>query len=183
MLRKLLIVVGIATILMTPAALAGHGAAPVTMHRTYELGPTFFVWSCPPGDAGLDCDPTGQTQDDSIDLGGVQIFAEDVPVGVDTVQASVVDDVWGAGVVAGFLCTEENGDNICGDTEAGEVQQNFCGQSEVMDIPPAPNWEKVDVFVSFPVWQVEHCDPTAAPTGATSGGVANPAAGIFITFG
>lgn len=164
-----------------PAALAGHGGDPVSIHATYELGPTFFVWSCPPGDAGLGCDPTGQTQDGSIDLGGVQIFAEDVPRGVDSVQAAVVDDVFGPGSVAGFLCTEEDGNNVCGETDKGEAAQVFCGSSSTLSIPPAPNWEKTDVFVSYYGWELTDCD--LADGFATSGGVLNPNAGIFVTFG
>lgn len=173
-----MIVVGL--VLAAPTALAGHGGDPITIHRTYEVGFTYAGVHCVPGYATVDCDPTGQTQDGSIDASVVwyEKAAGDLPAGVDAVQASVIDDIFGPGIIGGHICTDEGGDgnDICG--EAHETNEAFCGQSSVVDIPRI--WQAVGVFLGGPVRQTLSCDPTQGI--ATSGGVLNPAGGVYLIF-
>lgn len=170
-----------------PAAYAGHGGLPVTYHTTYEFSTTLE-------DFAVD-DPAGVTHDGQINTGAARFLpqGEDgrpahmkarVPDGVDAVQASIVDDLWGPGVVAGFICTDEDENNVCGEqADKGEVQAIFCGDSPIVSIPASPNWDYLAVYVSLaPWWQLQDCDPNEAPTGALAGGVINPNAGIFTTF-
>lgn len=164
----------IAPILVVPPVLAGHGGDPITSHVTYEIGPTW-------GYGNLE-DPVGITQDNSIDTGGAKWFGDEMPRGVDKVQVTIIDDVWGGNVIGASVATDENGNNIYGEEENGEVSAEFCGTSPVVDIPPAPAWDAVIVFAGQPYRQYLACDPTAAPTGATTGGVVNPHGGIYGTF-
>lgn len=162
--------------LLAPAAAAGHGGDPVIVHRTYEEAHHNFAIL-----TGFRFeDPTGLTADGTIDLGGAVIFPEDVPDGVNTVQASIVDDIWGPGAVAGWLCVDVNGDSIC-DPEDDEPSLFFCGDSVVVDIPAAPGWNFINIIVAGSFTQALICDITAAPTGGTHGGVLDPAGGIFAT--
>lgn len=182
-IRLLLAAGATLALLAAPSASAGHGGDPVTLRATYEVGPLPGVWTCIPGSLLDGCDPTGLSQDGSIDAGGARWFPDEVPEGVDVVQASIVDDVWGANVIAANLFTCAGGNAICGDEEQGEVSVIFCGTSPPVDIPAAPAWEQVGVFLGYAVWQYTVCDFTDAPTGATTGGVLDPAGGIFVTFG
>lgn len=104
------------------------------------------------------------------------------PTDPSSVQASIIDDLWGPGVVAGFLCTDENANDVCGETDEGEVARWFCGDSAPVAVPPSPDLDAVAVFVGGPIAQAQHCDATEAPTGGTTGGVLNPGNGVFLTF-
>lgn len=172
-------IVAASLLLVAVPAQAGHGDAPLTVHQTYEeahhnQGGFFLVFR--------EDDPTGQTQDGTLDLGGTAFFPEDVEPGVDSLQASIVDDIYGAGTVVGWICSDENGDNLC-DPADEEISSFFCGQSQVVSIPPSPDWHFVIVGVGGPLSQALLCDPSQAPLGGTSGGVLNPNGGIFGTFG
>lgn len=159
----------LATVLsIAPLAAAGHGGDPITVHKCYESGP-------PPGLVVSHPDPTGQTCDGTIDVGGV--IAASPPVGhaVTGVQISVVDDVWASGAVGAFVCQDTNGDGICGGE--GEPAESFCGDSGVLSATIEPV-----VFLHGPVQQAQDCDAQQAPTGATTGGVLGPSGGIFFTF-
>lgn len=187
---KRLVLVMLAGALMTaPLALAGHGGAAISVHRTYEFGPAgdFQANNCVTGneDLGTGCDPTGQTQDGSIDYGGLIVTPDNPQVvdGMDSTQASIVDDVFGAEQVGGAICTDENGDGTACDEDAGEVNGQFCGSSPVFEVPAAPNFDAVVVFINGPMFQFfQGCDMTVAPT-STTGGVLNPNGGVFFTFG
>lgn len=171
---------------LAPLAAGGHGGTPVTLRATYETArpnawPVGLVWACPTGYLlGLagqeaDCDPTGQTQDGSIDLGGA-VFVNDDPGGplADTtrLRLAVVDDVFGAGVVAATFCI----DGVC--DEETENQGTFCGDSGVIEVPDG--WSDVVVWVWGPTGQALHCDIQEA-LGGTSGGVLTEDGGIFLT--
>lgn len=196
--------------LIAPAGAASHVDPGSSIHRTYELGPPgdFLVSDCVTGDerttywrhpldvsaAGApasdasgpeapqaSCDPAGQTQDGSIDVGGAVVRSGDVPDGVRSLQTDIVDDVFGADAVGGLVCNDRDGDLICGETADGELRANFCGTTPPLTIPPPRDWHAVVVFVNGPVAQTIDCDAAAAPT-ATTGGVLDPAAGIFLAF-
>lgn len=160
--------------LSAPPALAGHGGSPIRDHQTYEFAPTwgYSSWG----------DPAGVTDDGNFQTGGAKWFGEDLPVGVDAVQVSVVDDVWGAGVIGASLATDVDDNSIYGEEEQGEVAVQFCGNSPVVDLIPTPGWAALIVFVGQPYRQYLNCDPLDAPTGATTGGVLDPAGGVFGTF-
>lgn len=185
-MRNLLLAIGVGLLLTAAPALAGHGGDPISVQRTYEVGPIEVgAVTCIGNPQGLtgSCDPTGQTQDGSIDVGGAIFTADDLPDGVDAFQATIVDDIWGPDVVSGDMCTDEDGNDVCGETDKGEVEEEFCGSSSVVSIPPVPNFDSATVFVEGPQEQTTNgCSTTAAPTGATTGGVLNPNGGIFITF-
>lgn len=186
-MKKLLFATAMAAMLVAlgvPSAAAGHGGEPVTSHRTYEWGQTEVIAiNCATGSStlGTGCDPTGQTQDGSIDIAGIIWTPDELPDGVDSVQTAIVDDVFGSGVISGDACTDENGNNVCGETEEGEVETEFCGSSATFDIPPAPNWDAFVVFLEGVLEQnLNGCTPDAY---ATTGGVLNPNGGVFTTFG
>lgn len=185
-MKKLVLALLAGALMTAPVALAGHDGAAITVHRTYEFGPTGdrYAGNCMTGneDLGTSCDPTGQTQDNSIDHGAVIVGPGDVPEGVDAAQAAIVDDVWGAGVVGGAICTDEDGDSTYCEEDEGEVNGQFCGQSDTVSFPPAPNWDGVAIWINGIIFQtLQGCDLTAAPF-STTGGVLNPNGGVFYTF-
>lgn len=178
--RALPLIVAASLLILGVPVQAGHGGDPLTVHKTYE--------EAVHNTAGLILvqqfdDPTGQTQDGTLHLGGAGFYPEDVVPGVDSVQASIVDDVYGAGTVVGWITSDENGNNIGGEEEHGEVSVFFCGQSQPVSIPPSPDWYFIIIGVGGEIHQALICNPAAAPTGGTSGGVLNPAGGIYATFG
>lgn len=152
-------------------------------------------------------DPTGATDDGAInkgvcafhtpasdpgegsDLGPAHVLLN----GVTTIegqysvaQASVVDDVYG-NAVGGALCADFNHDHLCGDPEEGEPLTTFCGTSPPITVGQDSDDNDHDDFgwglvvgVNGPVWQALNCDPVAAPA-STTGGVMDPAGGIFVT--
>lgn len=168
---------------MVPVATATHGTDSLDQRRTYEVPP---VWN----DLALMSstnlgDPTGTTEDGSLDGGGV-IFARDaLPAAhrgdVRSVDVSIVDDQWGPEVVMGTICVEIDGDDLCG--EGFEPWQWFCGSLEGFDVPAG--WVEVQVYLAGPGAQFlwDECPFEPAPTGATTGGVRTDDGGVFATFG
>lgn len=156
-----------------------------TFHQTYEVGPTYGAFRCyatvdveQDVNPNEDCDPTGLTQDDSIDTGGAIFLPDEVAPGATSLQASIVDDVFGSDTTAGYLCTDQNDNNVCGETDQGEVRELFCGASPVVPIPTPDKWDAAVVFASYPGWMVtQGCDGFG-----TTGGVLDPAGGIYATF-
>lgn len=179
-MRNALIGIGIATLLLAaPLAAADHD---LTKQATYEFGPPgdLITITCLTGDEdlGTDCDATDLTQDDSIDIGGFIIGAEDLQ-GFTTGQGSIVDDVFGANVVGGWLCTDNDGDGGACDESSGEMRVIACGVWPPSSLPSA--FDAVAGFVNGPVFQTLDCDPVQAPT-STSGGLLDPSGGIFVSF-
>lgn len=182
-------IVALGLALLAPTALAGHGGPSKTLHRTYEFahhnqGPFWAAGDCITGEetgGALACDPTGQMQDGSFDVGGVWEHQHDpeVPHGTDGVQVRVVDDIWGGGVLAASLCTDDDDDQLCGETGEGEVRVTFCGDSPSISL--SGMWHIAVAVVGGGVRQALWCDINDAPA-ATSGGVLDPDAGIFLTF-
>lgn len=193
-MKKLLLAAAVLVLMVAPFATATH-SAPITEHRTYETalhnyGAVALAWTCPTGfvtgQVGEpDCDPTGTTQDGSIDLGGFVVTRDEDDATMDDISAvtiSIVDDVWGPGVVSGSAGTDEDDDNIAGEEDEGEARVDFCGDSAPMDVSGAhSDWVAIAGFVWGGVKQALDCDITAA-SGGTSGGVLDPAAGVFVTF-
>lgn len=177
-MRKTLIGFGIAILLLTvPLAAADHD---LSAHRTYEFGPPgdYIIIQCVTGNEqlGTDCDPTGTTQDGSIDLGGA-IFSGEELAGFTTVEASIVDDVFGSGTVGFWLCAHIEGSGACDDP--GELMGQFCGSSGAQTLPDG--YDSFTVFVNGAIFQALDCDATQAPT-STSGGLLDPSGGIFLSF-
>lgn len=111
-------------------------------------------------------------------------------------QLSVVDDLWGPGVViGGFICNDGNDNGICGETEKGEVAEEFCGGDAGSPgglATSTKDWDgdghadygaRLVITVYGPVRQTLSCGtggPTMVP-GATTGGILDPAGGLFAT--
>lgn len=165
----LILVIGIAV--ATPTVWAGHGGDPVTIHRTYEQGTTFV--------GTHQDDPTGLTQDGTLDIGMTVVIPDELPPGIDSVETFIVDDTFGPGVVAGSFCVYVDDDTMCGEEDDGEPNEIFCGSSPTLSLPSG--WWRIDVWVHGPFHQAQFCDPTQGF--ATSGGVLNANGGIFLTFG
>lgn len=108
-----------------------------------------------------DCDPTGQTEDGSIDLGGIILRDLD---GVSAVEAHVTDDVFGD-AVGGRLCEDHDDNNICGEPDKGEALLPFCETGGVLGV--GLDTVSIGIFVNGSYGQAEHCDPTEAPTSTT----------------
>lgn len=163
-----------ALMLVSPLALAGHGGGPVSQRRTYELAAhnngAGFVLDCPLGTGGvLGCDPTGQAQDGSVDLGGA-VFVPPDDHAVSSVSIQVFDDR--SRTVFGQVCQDVNADGVCGDQH--DLFYPFCDTTGVL-----PVRGPVVVFVYGVVDTTLNCAPSL---GATTGGVLDPSAGIFATF-
>lgn len=160
-------------------------AETVTRRRTYETaisnsGPAAFLLDCVPGHLpGGDCDPTGQTGDGSIDVGGASIAPDAATRNATAVRVRVVDDVRGAGVVGAGVCWDLDGDRVCHPEEASA---RFCGQGPWLTPVEDPRgWVRVEVFVYSGLRHALYC-PDAPTQGGTSGGVLDPAAGIYVDF-
>lgn len=147
-------------------------------------------------------DPTGLTSDGYVNQGGClwefSATAEDPPssaiegqVPVDgeygSFQLSVVDDVFGPALGA-RACLDVDNNRICGEDEKGEVSFSFCGTSPVIE--PELDTDGNDhpdlgsnlmVFLNGPHHQALDCDPTVNPWGGTTGGILDPAGGLFLT--
>lgn len=97
-----------------------------------------------------------------------------------TISVDLIDDVWGAGIVGGAVCTDADGDGMaCG---ANEFHKTFCGSSgELKGTVDLTAVEALIVFTNGPVNQAAECDGAAAPA-AAMGGIIDPAAGMFVTF-
>lgn len=164
------------------------GASTLTLHATYEITPFTMT-----GLVDTQPDPVGVTPDGYWDLNGVlfscpQVQGSYVVVedsnhdGCGTwneLQAMIVDDVWGSNAVFGMVCVDGNGDFICEDTPA-EPKSFFCGTSPVIDFEPYEEGS-ITVWLGGTTGQAMYCDPGDAPTGAETGGILNPAGGVYIT--
>lgn len=157
-------------------------------------------------------DPIGVTEDGAINNGGCLWTMPDSDPGEDTgdcptcglehhaidgarelqgeysiAQASIVDDVYGSGVIAGAIAGDFDHDHVVG--EEGEPLFNFCGTSPVVESTQDADGDGHDdfgwgLFVAYhgPINQALQCDATQAPT-STTGGVLDPAGGIYLTVG
>lgn len=144
-------------------------------------------------------DPTGLTTDERLDLGGCTWMfpasgGEPDPM-EDTrtvdkewnrAEPAIVDDVWGIGV-GGVVCNDGDGDGVCGELHEDEQVAAFCSSPALLT--SEKDWDgdghddfgaSLRVEVNGPLRQALQCEPQTAPTG-TSGGLLNPAAGIFVT--
>lgn len=172
----------------TPAALAQTDGV-VTVRRTYEVAAhnvavPWLGWTCPTGhlleQAGEepDCDPTDQTQDGSIDLGGALFESGPRTADATSVRISIVDDAFGGGVVAGHVCVDHDQDNVCG--YGYDQSVIFCGDSPDLRLRGGP-WT-IAVFVGGGVRaELWGCDVTEAPA-ATSGGLLTEDGGVYADF-
>lgn len=106
-----------------------------------------------------------------------------------TAQATIVDDVFGT-EVGGSVAADFDHNTVFGEEDKGEPSASFCGGvSPVLEANHDTDdnghddfgWA-VAVFTNGPIDQATNCDPTAAPT-ATTGGIFNPAGGIYMTVG
>lgn len=160
------------------------------VHVTYEWAQTGITVEDSSEYFGV-CPPA--TNDGWCDIGGTEFFCNPPEGSIDDArepgcdftlaQVSIVDDLWGAGVVVGIVATDVNGNHITGEEDEGEVSETFCGDSSSFDIPDleGPNYASIAIFLPGPDAQATNCDPAAAPTGATTGGILDPAGGIFVT--
>lgn len=185
-MRKALIAILAAIGLL--ATVGSASAVTKTFHATYEIAPwtaTGVGWSQP--------DPVGVTGDGWIDVAGVTFDcpADHHAIGPisqardgcgewTAAQASIVDDVWGAGTVVGAFCIDLDHSDVCGEEEKDEPKEIFCGTSSKYEFAPFH-----EGYFYIAVWgtygQALSCDPTAAPTGGTTGGILNPHGGIYLT--
>lgn len=177
----------------------------VTAHCTYEVG----EWD-PPALITIDYaapDPTGLTADGAINdtvcvfhtpdsdpgensnLGPIHFFLDGV-ITIDgqysVAQTSIVDDVFGS-AIGGAMCADFNHDHICGSADDGEPANSFCGTSPAVAVGHDTDGNGHADFgwglvVGVNGWydQVLNCDPVAAPQ-STTGGVLDPAGGIYVT--
>lgn len=104
------------------------------------------------------------------------------------VQVSIVDDVWGAGVVGGIACMDVDVDYVCGDESKGELGATFCGTGPVFESTTDTNGNghndlggRFLVILSGVAFQSFDCSDNPEKFGI-SGGVLDPAGGIFLTF-
>lgn len=173
-----------------PVALAQSDDV-VTRHRTYETAVTNqvfgIIWTCPTGfvlgAAGQDpdCDPAGQTQDGSFDLGGAIFRPDPTTADATGVRVRIVDDAWGGGAVAGFVCITYDDNHICPEEDGWPLNEVFCGASSTLPLEPGGGWS-ILVFVHGSSGQALYCDPADAPTGGTSGGVLTEEGGVYADF-
>lgn len=183
-------------------AIADH-LDPVTARCTYEVPEPQTAFT---PQFATD-DPTGLSEDGAINKGVCAFHTPDTdpgessglgPVhillnGITTIdgqysvaQASIVDDVYGS-AVGGAVCADFNHDHLCGDPDEGEPLETFCGTSPTITVGQDTDGDGHDDFgwglvvgVNGPFWQALNCDATAAPA-STTGGVMDPAGGIFVT--
>lgn len=188
----LLVAAALMLVAAGPVALAQSGDI-VTRHRTYEtalnnLQPYFFLLNCPTGyvleEAGQegDCDPTGQTQDGSIDVGGVAIYPDEATENATKVRVRIVDDVWGPNAVAGYACVLTSPHQFCAQDSYPPDKTSFCGDSGWELDTFDGDWHVLYVWVLGAVHQHYMCEPYDAITGGTSGGVLTEDGGIYADF-
>lgn len=202
--RATAIPIGLLVAAATLGALAGPAQAPhqpeLVSRCTYESGGMDF-WAVSASD------PAGLTEDGDVAIGGCAwTFPDADPGGADgppltdltgtglivsgeysEAQASLVDDVFGPEVGAD-LASDADHDGGFGDPEKGEFSATFCTQSPVFtsdidhDGDGHPDLAfQIAVFLNGPYAQALNCDPVANPVGATTGGILDPAGGIFMT--
>lgn len=150
--------------------LTGGAEAATAAACTYESGI---------GDGTALPAPILLTGDGELNLGGCVFVA---PAGGPwSFQASIVDNIWGTDI-GGFICTDHDGDQVCGDEAKGEIAKVFCGVSPL--VGPIPSGGEAAIFVDGPIFQgflqqtvpdeidgdpAGDCDPTANPVGGTRG--------------
>lgn len=196
------------TSLAGPAA-AGHIDPPGAVRATYEVGQVDFLQLSDDGHdyggEGALC--TVSPEDCAWNLGGVNWrleprHTEGSPEGQpsvsvalhadpDVAQVSVIDDVWGPGIVGGFFCNDSDDTHTCDDANPDERLVNFCGSTPVVPAEADTDGDgrrdfgfHLFVVLAGPVMQVLNCPEhaTTNPVGAISGGVLDPAGGIFMTY-
>lgn len=165
--------------LLSPSA---AGAAALTFHDTYEAPPIGVATLQHP-------DRVGVTSDGRFNAGRVTKTIEIQNVSgnpVDgleaTLQAAIVDDLFGAGVIGGEFCVNLDQDDYNCDGE--ERQGTFCGSSPAHEVMLKAGRTEIDVWVNGVFFQATAgCDDVTSPSGptATTGGVLNPAGGVFTT--
>lgn len=180
---------------MAPPAAATH--LPNKVDRcTYEVGPGYHL------EYTTD-DPTGLTSDGTLNQGGClwefSDSAQSPPTSAiegqrevsgeySRFQLALVDDVFGPELGAS-ACMDIDNNRICGEDEKGEIGFTFCGTSGVhgdeigdTDGDGHPDLgSNLMLFLNGPRRQALNCDATANPVGATTGGILDPAGGIFLT--
>lgn len=182
---------------------AGH-APRKSFNCTYEVGPGSNLEYSYGGNDRQGSEPTGLTQDGSINYMGCQWeFPDSKPSGADyrtweggpqvsgeysQVQTTIVDDIWGPGVVGGISCMDVDVDYVCGDPDKGELGATFCGTSPIFASQTDTNGNGHDdlggrflTILSGVAFQSFDCPGDPEKFGI-SGGVLNPNAGIFLTF-
>lgn len=191
--------------LLVVAAITAVAAPARAPHRpelvsrcVYEVGTTVFV--------GVSVsDPTGLTEDENVNVGGCGwTFPDADPGGEDPLtdvvggnlvvrgeysqaQASVTDDIFGPAVGAD-IASDADHDHTFGEEDEDEFRVSFCGTSPLFtsdvdhdgDGHPDLAFE-LALFLNGPVRQALNCDPFANPVGATTGGILDPAGGVFMT--
>lgn len=193
-------VIGLMSALLVVGAFGLGGAAAShatekTVRCTYEVGSTGDIWE------NTIEDPAGVTQDGYISWGGCgwefvdtdtgdyPVFSQfrDVTGEYTSLQLAIVDDVFGS-TVGGFACGDVDSNYVCGEDDKNEIVAQFCGTSPTFTAVGDADGDGhedfggfMGTFVNGPYRQAMNCDATEAPTGATSGGVLDPAGGIFMT--
>lgn len=202
-MRAIIVTAVVGLSIASGAAAAGHRPV-ATTHCTYENGASVGRLSFATED------PTGLTADGAINNDSCIFEFPDSDPGRDTTgdineafgfatsgalvvegqygsaQAAIVDDVFGTNV-GGTVAADLDHDTGFGGE--GEPSVEFCGTSPVLTSDADVNGDghadfgwAVAVFTHGPVGQAMFCDPVAGPTG-TSGGILNPAGGIYLTVG
>lgn len=190
-------------ILSFGVGLAGADHGQITDQCTYEVGAV--------GDMSTytyDPDPTGLTEDGTLNWGGCVWWFPDADPGGESVldpivqprpvdgehavlQVAIVDDVF-ASQLGGRICSDADHDFMCGEDDEGEINDRFCGGSSPVfvsdddaDGDGHPDFGfSVGVFVNGPLNQNLYCGATTTnPVGATTGGVLDPAGGIYLHLG
>lgn len=184
-----------AALALAPQASGGHLLAKVD-RCTYEVGPGWHL-------EYTTADPTGLTSDGTLNQGGClwefSDSAQSPPSSAiegqrpvtgeySRFQLSVVDDVFSSQLGA-TACMDIDNDRICGESSEGEVGFSFCGTSgvhgaEIGDTDGdghADLGSNLMVFLNGPRRQALNCDAVANPVGGTSGGVLDPAGGLYLT--
>lgn len=188
--------------LLASFVLAGAGPAAATHLPTKVARCTYEVGTVSGHLEYTTADPTGLTDDGYVNQGGClwefaataqappsSAIEGQVPVDGEysSFQLAVVDDVFGPALGAN-ACLDVDNDRICGEDDEGEVSFAFCGTSPVIEpeIDSDGNGHQdlgsnLMVFLNGPHHQVTNCDPSANPYGGTTGGVLDPAGGLFLT--
>lgn len=186
---------GIALLLAGAGTVAADHNATFTSHCTYEVGvgdPNWLTME----------DPTGLTSDGKINFNGCNFEflasggSEPAPGDIlvegeyTELQVSIVDDVFGTQLGA-WVGQDADDNGVNGEDEKGEISKVFCGGSSRVFVSEK-DWDgdghadfgaEMVVLTNGPFRQVYWCGSTANPVGATTGGVLNPAGGIYLSLG
>lgn len=171
---------------------AGHNPQQ-TQHCTYEIG-LVGDWM-----GNMQEDPAGVTGDGRVNVaactwefpgaeGVWPMILDGFEVGGEytLLQVTLIDDVFG-NAVGGEICSDVNGDLVCGAGEEDEISDRFCGTSSVFEAAVDTDGDGhkdfgnyVAVWVNGVYQQAVACDPSTNPVGGTTGGVLNPSGGMFM---